>query len=78
MILCTSALLSFEGPTLVPVADAKACHDTFLLQHLLMLPLLLQELELSVIGWADEIASLSDGSLAALEYRVSFQHACTC
>lgn len=43
-----------------------------------MLPLLLQELELPVIGWADEISSLSDGSFAALKYRVSLQHACTC
>ena len=41
-----------------------------------MLPLLLQDLDLPVIGWADETTSLSDGSFAALKYRVSYQHAC--
>ena len=43
-----------------------------------MLPLLLQELDLPVIGWADDVTSLTDGSFAALKYRVSFQYSCTC
>ncbi len=29
--------------------DAEACHDTLLLQHLLMLPFLLQERELPIL-----------------------------
>ncbi len=44
--MCTSVLVSLYGIMRVPTEsspDAEACHDTLLLQHLLMLPFLLQE-----------------------------------
>lgn len=52
VIMNSPALVSFNAIMRVPSEsspDAEGCHDTLLLQHLLMLPFLLQERELPIL-----------------------------